>query len=178
VTIFKDREIRTISIPKQRTTFGIIEEPHSMIFSMKYLSTSSIISCRDNKSIDVGRFAFTRGKSVIVVESSDPFILSLASQETREENSRDDPREALQTNEERRPTGKSTAFERIYDFIALRKRIPCFDRMNAPNNRGLALETAIASSIASNPKTSYQRSGGREEIDISVDGLAQGVVVD
>jgi hypothetical protein len=38
------------------------------------------------------------------------------------------------------------------EFIELRNRIPCFDSINAPNTRGLALEIAIASSISSNQR--------------------------
>jgi hypothetical protein len=56
----------------------------------------------------------------------------------------------LRTNEEREPTGKSTAFERIYEFIALRNRMPCFDSIKAPNNRGFALEIAFLTNIITN----------------------------
>jgi hypothetical protein len=88
------------------------------------------------------------------------------SQDIIEENSKEELRDIQQTNEERGPTGSSTGFidanmggatamERIYEFIAFLKRIPCFDSINAPKVSGLAFEKAIASSISSSPRISY-----------------------
>jgi hypothetical protein len=74
----------------------------------------------------------------------------LVSQERRPEYFIDESRVTLQINEARGPTGRSTAFDRVYEFIALRNRIPCFDSIKAPKYRGWALEIAIASRILKN----------------------------